>query len=357
MKTSRPGILDPIGRAKFDAWNKRKDLSEEDAKRLYVDSLVKVRRDLDSAAHTADDESRIAQILRNYRDDSQAVALIRELENFTSDHPRDLVRSGHSLTDTRATAGRQRSSTSRGSSEDESEESDASSSSVPPASLGPYISKSQLPAPVEIQQPPSERRAPDSVQGGPSGRGRGRTPRRGDTYQTTEEDEDSTTESVDRSLIPPSRSAASRGYPASQSGTGARLPPPPPLPLPPHPGQLRPHSLVAAGGSSYGQTARLPPGMYSGVSTPAGSGTPLPVGGARYPPSTGYNAPPSASGGAPWAQGQLPPIPPSRYRPPGSDYATGGLQPVLSAPPIPTAPSPGVGAVGRDTRSLEQALD
>lgn len=42
VKTSRPGMLDMIGRAKWDAWNKRKDLSEEDAKRLYVDSLVKV---------------------------------------------------------------------------------------------------------------------------------------------------------------------------------------------------------------------------------------------------------------------------------------------------------------------------
>ena len=36
---SRPGMLDPVGRAKWDAWAARKGTSRDDAKRLYV-SLV-----------------------------------------------------------------------------------------------------------------------------------------------------------------------------------------------------------------------------------------------------------------------------------------------------------------------------
>ncbi len=44
VKGSRPGMLDPVGRAKWDAWAARKGISGEEAKRLYaglVDELVK----------------------------------------------------------------------------------------------------------------------------------------------------------------------------------------------------------------------------------------------------------------------------------------------------------------------------
>jgi acyl-CoA-binding protein len=33
---SRPGLLDPKGRAKFDAWTSRKGLAQADAKERYV---------------------------------------------------------------------------------------------------------------------------------------------------------------------------------------------------------------------------------------------------------------------------------------------------------------------------------
>lgn len=33
---SRPGFLDMVGRAKYDAWAKRKGTSKDDAKRAYV---------------------------------------------------------------------------------------------------------------------------------------------------------------------------------------------------------------------------------------------------------------------------------------------------------------------------------
>ncbi|ORY74515.1 acyl-CoA-binding protein, partial [Leucosporidium creatinivorum] len=42
IKASRPGLLDVLGRAKWDAWNKRKGLSTEEAERLYVQGLLKV---------------------------------------------------------------------------------------------------------------------------------------------------------------------------------------------------------------------------------------------------------------------------------------------------------------------------
>lgn len=40
---SRPGILDPVGRAKFDAWEKMKGLKKEDAMKQYVDLVEKLK--------------------------------------------------------------------------------------------------------------------------------------------------------------------------------------------------------------------------------------------------------------------------------------------------------------------------
>lgn len=62
IKGSRPGMLDILGRAKWDAWNKCKGLSQLEAERLYVDALIRV--------------------LRGYKDRTQAVELLRELELF-----------------------------------------------------------------------------------------------------------------------------------------------------------------------------------------------------------------------------------------------------------------------------------
>jgi acyl-CoA-binding protein len=43
-KGSRPGLLDPKGRAKFDAWTSRKGMASEEARKRYValvDDLVR----------------------------------------------------------------------------------------------------------------------------------------------------------------------------------------------------------------------------------------------------------------------------------------------------------------------------
>ncbi|KAK4047912.1 hypothetical protein OIV83_005096 [Microbotryomycetes sp. JL201] len=63
VQTSRPGLLDVLGRAKWDAWNKRKGMSPEEAERMYVHALLR--------------------ILKGYSDRPQAVELIRELETFS----------------------------------------------------------------------------------------------------------------------------------------------------------------------------------------------------------------------------------------------------------------------------------
>jgi len=73
VKTQRPGIWDMLGRAKWDAWAKNKDLEAYEAKWLYVDAMLKV--------------------LRKYSDKTVARDLVNELESFGGD-PANLVMSG-----------------------------------------------------------------------------------------------------------------------------------------------------------------------------------------------------------------------------------------------------------------------
>lgn len=42
ISASRPGLLDMLGRAKWDSWNKQKGTDKEDAKTQYVTALIKV---------------------------------------------------------------------------------------------------------------------------------------------------------------------------------------------------------------------------------------------------------------------------------------------------------------------------
>ncbi|SNX87961.1 uncharacterized protein MEPE_06672 [Melanopsichium pennsylvanicum] len=63
VSSKRPGMLDMLGRAKWDAWSKVSGLPPRDAKQLYVESMLR--------------------ILRRYSDRPQAASLIQELENFS----------------------------------------------------------------------------------------------------------------------------------------------------------------------------------------------------------------------------------------------------------------------------------
>ncbi|KIL68242.1 hypothetical protein M378DRAFT_72566 [Amanita muscaria Koide BX008] len=62
VRSPRPGIWDMLGRAKWDAWAKHKDLDSPEAKRLYIEALLKV--------------------LRRYSDKTVAKSLVDELESY-----------------------------------------------------------------------------------------------------------------------------------------------------------------------------------------------------------------------------------------------------------------------------------
>ncbi|KAK1925525.1 acyl CoA binding protein-domain-containing protein [Papiliotrema laurentii] len=44
IRTSRPGMLDMLGRAKWDSWNKQKGTPKDEAKQRYVSALLKILR-------------------------------------------------------------------------------------------------------------------------------------------------------------------------------------------------------------------------------------------------------------------------------------------------------------------------
>ncbi|KAI1789031.1 ACBP-domain-containing protein [Ganoderma leucocontextum] len=73
VQGQRPAVWDMLGRAKWDAWAKHKDLDPFEAKWLYVDALLKV--------------------LRKYSDKTVARDLVQELESYAGD-PANLVMSG-----------------------------------------------------------------------------------------------------------------------------------------------------------------------------------------------------------------------------------------------------------------------
>ncbi|PVF93197.1 ACBP-domain-containing protein [Serendipita vermifera] len=72
VQTPRPGMFDMLGRAKYDAWAKQKDLGTREAKWQYVQTLMKV--------------------LRKYSDKTIARDLVTELESYGD--PSAVVMSG-----------------------------------------------------------------------------------------------------------------------------------------------------------------------------------------------------------------------------------------------------------------------
>ncbi|KAK7061462.1 ACBP-domain-containing protein [Favolaschia claudopus] len=74
VTSPRPGMWDMLGRAKWDAWAKHKDIDPYEAKWLYVGTLMKV--------------------LRKYSDRTVSADLIQELESYGGD-PSNIVMSRH----------------------------------------------------------------------------------------------------------------------------------------------------------------------------------------------------------------------------------------------------------------------
>ncbi|KAJ6520917.1 acyl CoA binding protein-domain-containing protein [Mycena vulgaris] len=64
-ETPRPGLLDWTARAKWDAWNKVKDLSKEEAQAKYVEELLELLKKAipkDSKTYLPDAEKYVAEI-------------------------------------------------------------------------------------------------------------------------------------------------------------------------------------------------------------------------------------------------------------------------------------------------------
>ncbi|KAM0755970.1 ACBP-domain-containing protein [Meredithblackwellia eburnea MCA 4105] len=201
IKTNRPGMLDILGRAKWDAWNKRKGVSEDDAKRLYVEGLIK--------------------ILKGFSDRQQAVDLIRELETFSLEPSRGQSGSaaesgsisGETASSTtppppQATASQSRSSLPLSSSQHEHQHSSARRPPIPAAPSLPGYG------------PP--RTVTDSLRAPPSGTGSRRQQHQPERYSSDEDDtgSGSGSETDNNNNIPPRRF----GTPASQIQAQQYLP-------------------------------------------------------------------------------------------------------------------------------------
>ncbi|KAI0637930.1 ACBP-domain-containing protein [Trametes polyzona] len=251
----RPSVWDMLGRAKWDAWAKHKDLDPYEAKWLYVDALLKV--------------------LRKYPDKTVARDLVRELESYNGD-PSNLVMSGIT-------------SRSPGSASSGSSESDA----IPPLAQRPsdfMASQSRVVQPIP---PPGETNPLDS-----------------ETDESTTDEEDEAADVVPAAIassqqIPgqlnrPQSSLSSRRYRTPMAGS-LLVPSSPPMAVPatqPHPGfQTQ---------SAFGESAAsLPSSAYPPTST-------------SYPEQIPNSSPldPSSSGNDYARVGYRPPSA-SQYRPYG----------------------------------------
>ncbi|EIW61778.1 ACBP-domain-containing protein [Trametes versicolor FP-101664 SS1] len=189
----RPSVWDMLGRAKWDAWAKHKDLDSYEAKWLYVDALLKV--------------------LRKYPDKTVARDLVRELESYNGD-PSNLVMSGISS--------RPPASASSGSS---------ASGEIPPISQRPseYMS-----AQARVNQPPPPPGDPGVLDS--------------ETDESTSDEEDEAADVVPPAItsplqVPgqlnrPQSSLSSRRYRTPMAGS-LLIPSSPPMNVPatqPHPG-------------------------------------------------------------------------------------------------------------------------
>jgi len=48
VNTTRPGLMDFVGKAKWDAWKKVEGKSKEDAQKAYVDKLLEILKGADN---------------------------------------------------------------------------------------------------------------------------------------------------------------------------------------------------------------------------------------------------------------------------------------------------------------------
>ncbi|GAA5837565.1 hypothetical protein JCM11251_002015 [Rhodosporidiobolus azoricus] len=263
INTSRPGLLDVLGRAKWDAWNKRKGLTQMQAERAYVEALIR--------------------ILKGYADRTQAVELLKELETFSLPRP-GLTVAGHgsiapSRTDSTHSSDSDSSSTasyddrrsmpppplpssSRHHHQHHPTRSSRTLAPLPPASVTGGRSRpahSQTlpqPAPADAVAPPlpgygPPRTQPDVIRHSPRRTHRHRR-RRSREYSSSDSETGSGSMSGSESEEEDTRNyhpaASHRSYTPVQQHQQRQQPLPPssqrgPPSLPPHPSQLASHAL------------------------------------------------------------------------------------------------------------------
>ncbi|WAR62466.1 hypothetical protein PtB15_15B51 [Puccinia triticina] len=171
--SKRPGVFDMLGRAKWDAWKAKEGLSCSEAKRLYIESVLK--------------------LLRSHRDRPEARLLIESLSGYEaysagadhlSDSDEDLyseqkieiptsipgsLRTASGKERAQGGADEERSESTSISDEKSAEEEDV----IQTSGLGPYKSSSQLPDPINSSEthilPPHSPRAIGTASGSSSG--------------------------------------------------------------------------------------------------------------------------------------------------------------------------------------------
>ncbi|KAH9927112.1 ACBP-domain-containing protein [Epithele typhae] len=252
VQGQRPNVWDMLGRAKWDAWAKHKDLDPYEAKWLYVEALLKV--------------------LRKYSDKTVARDLVRELEAYAGD-PTNLVMSEC------ATGVTSPGSDSSGSSE-----------------AGP---SGQMASASLRQAQYAQAQALQAQQRGP-----GPDPLESETDESTTDEEDEELDRVPHSLVPPhaagqlnrpQSSLSSRPYRTPMASTLLMSPPPQAL-VPtsqPHPG-FQTQSAFAESSTSIPSSA-FPPTTSLSYPEQLARSPEFPPSAQGYPSRAGYR-PPSTTG-------------------------------------------------------------
>lgn len=168
VQSKRPGMLDMLGRAKWDAWSKVSGMPPRDAKQMYVESMLR--------------------ILRRFSDRPQAAALIEELENFSGQVAQRLMDGSlaqvdsdeQSITDTQS---------------DDQQRLDPTSLHQPPSGLSraaqPHLPRHLAPTAPSITAPSITATSTAATRGAghPSAVSPGRTPMASESEEETSEDD------------------------------------------------------------------------------------------------------------------------------------------------------------------------
>lgn len=149
----KPGIFDVLGRAKWDAWNKRRGLSPQDAKKGYVENFLRILRRFNDEPQTSTLISRLEAPPRS--DDSEGssdLSLTEEVIPAASPPPYSPVyQSRIPQTHRRRQSAQQQTLSTIQQQQQQPQQITPSSTSPPSTSSDEHL---ENPAPIEIPRPP-----------------------------------------------------------------------------------------------------------------------------------------------------------------------------------------------------------